>query len=177
MRDSMDLDYMHCPPKYKNLGSFHKYYSGEVKTPYLTIFIGGNHEAVNYMRDLYFGGWVAPNIFYLGQAGSIYVCKGGMRVRVTGLSGIYNDHDFKYCLRTERIPLAGKAKISAYHIKQIEILRMELLARLEIMKQEDPAKYGSDSHPFDIFLTHDWPKDIALYGQRDKLLVYKPFLK
>jgi|LakMenEpi03Aug12_release.lakeMendotaPanAssembly.Ray.scaffolds.fasta_scaffold332443_2 lariat debranching enzyme len=52
------------------------------------------------MRDLYFGGWVAPKIYYLGQAGSIYICKGDLKVRVTGLSGIYNDHDFKYSLRT-----------------------------------------------------------------------------
>ena len=27
-RDEIDLDYMHCPPKYKSLGSFQKYYSG-----------------------------------------------------------------------------------------------------------------------------------------------------
>lgn len=42
-RDQIDLNFMHCPPKYKQLGSFQKYYSGEVLTPYLTIFIGGNH--------------------------------------------------------------------------------------------------------------------------------------
>jgi lariat debranching enzyme len=71
------------------------------------------------MRDLYFGGWVAPKIYYLGQAGSIYICKGEHKIRVTGLSGIYNDNDFKYQLRTERIPLMGKSKISCYHIKQI----------------------------------------------------------
>lgn len=28
MRDNIDLDYMHCPPKYKSMGSFHKYFSG-----------------------------------------------------------------------------------------------------------------------------------------------------
>lgn len=110
---------MHCPPKYKTMGSFSKYYTGEKKTPYLTIFIGGNHEAVNYMRDLYFGGWVAPNIYYLGQAGSIYIRKGSHKVRVSGLSGIYNDYDFKYCLRMERLPLQGKSKITCYHIKQL----------------------------------------------------------
>lgn len=40
------------------MGSFFKYFESK-KAPILTIFIGGNHEAVNYMRDLYFGGWVA----------------------------------------------------------------------------------------------------------------------
>ena len=28
LRDEEDMDYMHCPPKYKSLGMFHKYYSG-----------------------------------------------------------------------------------------------------------------------------------------------------
>lgn len=32
--------------------SFYKYYSGEKKAPVLTIFIGGNHEASNYMWEL-----------------------------------------------------------------------------------------------------------------------------
>jgi len=64
----------------------------------LTIFIGGNHEAVNYLRDVYFGGWVAKNIYYLGQAGSIYVKKGDTSIRITGMSGIYDHKDFKYKL-------------------------------------------------------------------------------
>jgi len=33
----------------------------------LTIFIGGNHEASNYLQELPYGGWVAPNIYYLGE--------------------------------------------------------------------------------------------------------------
>lgn len=58
LRDQTDLDYLHCPQKYKSMGSFFKYFESQ-KAPILTIFIGGNHEAVNYMRELYFGGWVA----------------------------------------------------------------------------------------------------------------------
>lgn len=52
------------------------------------------------MRGLYFGGWVAKNIYYLGQAGSIYVKKGNNKIRITGMSGIYNHRDFQYTLRT-----------------------------------------------------------------------------
>ena len=44
-----------------------RYYSGEKKAPVLTIFIGGNHEASNHMQELSYGGWVAPNIYYLGR--------------------------------------------------------------------------------------------------------------
>lgn len=35
------------------MNDFYKYYSGELIAPYLTIFIGGNHEASNYLRELY----------------------------------------------------------------------------------------------------------------------------
>lgn len=35
--------------------------------PVLTIFIGGNHEASNYLQELPYGGWVAPNIYYMGK--------------------------------------------------------------------------------------------------------------
>ena len=102
------------------------------------MFIGGNHEAVNYMRDLYFGGWVAPNIYFLGQAGSILLQKGQTRIRVAGLSGIYNHRDFQFCLKTERVPLQGRDRVLAYHLKQLEAFRMELLSRINCMKQEDP---------------------------------------
>ena len=71
------------------------------------------------MRDLYFGGWAAPNIYFLGQAGSIYLKKGSQKIRISGLSGIYHHRDFKYALKTERIPLYGKDRIVAYHLKQL----------------------------------------------------------
>lgn len=44
-----------------------RYYSGEKKAPVLTIFIGGNHEASNHLQELPYGGWVAPNIYFLGR--------------------------------------------------------------------------------------------------------------
>lgn len=49
-----------------NLINF-RYYSGEKKAPVLTIFIGGNHEASNHLQELPYGGWVAPNIYFLGK--------------------------------------------------------------------------------------------------------------
>ena len=51
--------------------------------PVLTIFIGGNHEASNYNWELYHGGWVAPNIFFLGYANVVKVAG----VRIGGVSG------------------------------------------------------------------------------------------
>ena len=60
----------------------------------LTIFIGGNHEASNYLRELHFGGWAAPNIYYMGASNVIRIKKGDHEVRIGGLSGIYKPHDF-----------------------------------------------------------------------------------
>ena len=37
--------------------------------PVLTVFIGGNHEASNYLQELPYGGWAAPNIYYMGEYG------------------------------------------------------------------------------------------------------------
>ena len=60
----------------------------------MTIFIGGNHEASNLLRDLYFGGWVAENIYYLGSSGVVKVSKGGESLRVAGVSGIDKHYDY-----------------------------------------------------------------------------------
>lgn len=50
------------------LALFDRYYSEEISAPILTIFIGGNHEASNYLQELPYGGWVAPNIWYMGKS-------------------------------------------------------------------------------------------------------------
>lgn len=53
IRNLNDLSQMACPEKYKNLGNFYLYYSGKKVAPIPTICIGGNHEASNYMWELY----------------------------------------------------------------------------------------------------------------------------
>ena len=40
--------------------------------------------------DRYHGGWLAPNIYYLGHAGCVQVNG----VRIAGASGIFKSHDF-----------------------------------------------------------------------------------
>jgi lariat debranching enzyme len=52
IRNHQDLQCMSVPEKYRQLGGFHKYYTGEKKAPILTIIIGGNHEASNYLLEL-----------------------------------------------------------------------------------------------------------------------------
>ena len=65
--------------------------SGVKHAPVLTIFIGGNHEASNVLQSLYYGGWVAPNIYFLGYAGVVQF--GGLRIG--GLSGIYHNRHYR----------------------------------------------------------------------------------
>ena len=57
----------------------------------MLLAVGGNHEASNHLWELYHGGWVAPNIYYLGHAGVVNF--GG--ARIAGLSGIFNDRHYR----------------------------------------------------------------------------------
>ena len=52
VRNPADLHCLAVPVKYRRLGDFHRYYRGEKVAPFLTIVIGGNHEASNYMMEL-----------------------------------------------------------------------------------------------------------------------------
>lgn len=46
------MNCMACPPKYRQMGDFKDYFEGSAIAPILTIFIGGNHEASNYLQEL-----------------------------------------------------------------------------------------------------------------------------
>lgn len=96
LRSSHDFASLAVPPKYHQLGTFHEYYSGKRIAPVLTLVIGGNHEASNYMWELYHGGWLAPNIYYLGAAGCVRVNG----LRILGASGIYKSHDYNKGMST-----------------------------------------------------------------------------
>jgi len=43
IRHQPDLDDMHCPEKYKQMGTFQDYYDGKKQAGLLTVLIGGNH--------------------------------------------------------------------------------------------------------------------------------------
>jgi len=112
LRSSHDFASLAVPPKYHSLGTFHQYYSGQRKAPVLTIVIGGNHEASNYMWELYYGGWLAENIYYLGAGGCVRVNG----IRIGGLSGIYKGFDYRKGMfwiigrkeRRERADMVGR---------------------------------------------------------------------
>ena len=154
IRNEGDLATMACPSKYREMNTFYKYYSGEKKAPVLTIYIGGNHEASNYHLELFHGGWVAPNIFFLGYAG--VVNYGG--IRIGGLSGIFKQRDFQKG-HYEVPPYNNDTSRSAYHVREYEVFKLLQMTR-----------------PLDIFLSHDWPRGIYHHGNKTQLLRQKKFL-
>jgi lariat debranching enzyme len=154
LRNTADYHSIAVPPKYRSMGSFWKYYAGISHAPMLTIFIGGNHEASQPLSELYFGGWVAPNIYYLGAAGVVRV--GG--IRIGGISGIYKSHDY-HKGRYEQPPYDRSSLRSVYHVRNVEVQRMKCLSSLDIM------------------LSHDWPQGIEQYGNTSDLLRKKPFFR
>jgi lariat debranching enzyme len=91
IRNNVDMDCMACPAKFRKMGTFHEYYSGKRIAPIPTIFVGGNHEASNYLWELYHGGWVCHNIYFMGHCGVVHF--GGLRIG--GLSGIYKEHHYQ----------------------------------------------------------------------------------
>jgi len=149
---------MACPDKYKEMNSFYKYYSGEKVAPVLTIFIGGNHEASNYMQELFYGGYVARNIYYIGCAGVINV--GGLRI--CGMSGIYNQYHYENPVgsRYEHPPYTPSSQRSVYHVRPLQVMQLKMI-----------------SEKVDVFLSHDWPRGICSHGDVNKLLSQKKFLR
>ncbi|XP_065193398.1 uncharacterized protein LOC135824589 [Sycon ciliatum] len=155
VRNEFDLESMAVPVKYRQMQTFHKYYSGEAVAPVLTVFIGGNHEAANHLWELPYGGWVAPNIYYMGFASVL--TYGGLRFG--GLSGIFKQQDFLKG-HFEKPPFDQGTVRSFYHIREVDTFRLHQLAQ-----------------PMDIFLSHDWPNGVAHHGNIDQLLSKKPFFR
>ncbi len=157
LRNPADFHSTSIPPKYQDLGTFPKYYSGESVAPILTIFIGGNHEAGQPLRELYYGGWVAPRIYYLGACGVVSY-RG---IRIGGISGIYKSFDYTMG-HHERFPLDRRAVKSIYHVRNVDVERAKRLAK---------------SSPLDVFVSHDWPQGIEQHGNTSELIRRKPYFR
>ncbi|KAM5363563.1 hypothetical protein ACJZ2D_011947 [Fusarium nematophilum] len=152
VRNAEDLSIMSCPVKYRHLGDFPKYYSGELKAPYLTVFIAGNHEASSHLWELYYGGWVAPNIYYLGAANVLRLGP----LRIAGLSGIWKGFDYRKP-HHERLPFSQDDVKSWYHVREFDVRKL-----LQVRTQVD------------VGLSHDWPRAIEKHGDQEWLFKKKP---
>ncbi|KAG7194278.1 uncharacterized protein KQ657_005005 [Scheffersomyces spartinae] len=157
IRNRGDLQGMAVPAKYLQLGDFHEYYSGKRTAPVLTVFIGGNHESSSYLKELKYGGWVAPNIYFLGEYGTIWF-RG---LKISGLSGIYNSKSFLMnYYKDEILPYTEKSIRTVYHVNPKNTLKMLL-----------------EETPGDIVLSHDWPQGIELLGDSKRLFQTKPHFR
>ncbi|RLV96532.1 Lariat debranching enzyme [Spathaspora sp. JA1] len=157
LRSTQDYQALNVPPKYRTLGDFHSYYDGTLTAPYLTIFIGGNHENSSYLQELKYGGWVAPRIYYLGEFGSVWY-RG---IQIAGWSGIFNRSTFsRNDLHFERPPYRRDELVSVYHQKLSNFIKLYMM-----------------NHDLDIVMSHDWPVGIEQYGNKSKLLSLKPYFK
>lgn len=117
------------PFKYLNhTGDFYKYYDGSKSAPILTLVIGGNHEASHFMRELNFGGWLCPNVYYLGAASVVNLRLKNLReinpelgsgqqnlIKILGLSGIFKPYSFTQ--DHPKLPFDEDTKRDCYHIR------------------------------------------------------------
>jgi hypothetical protein len=72
----------------------------------------------------YHGGWVAPNIYYLGAAGCVNV--GGLNI--AGISGIYKSHDYTLG-RFESMPYNHSTVRSIYHTRHYDTFRLHMVCK------------------------------------------------
>lgn len=112
------------------------------------------------------GGWLAPNIYFLGEAGAVDVNG----VIIVGASGIYKSHDYTTG-RHEQVPYSPSDIRSVYHTRIFDIWRLKLLAN-----SRGSASAGPSSRP-DIVMSHDWPNTIEQHGDVHGLIKRKPFFK
>lgn len=159
IRGPDDFKSISIPPKYQRMGDFHKYYSGELKAPIPTIFIGGNHESMRHLMSLPYGGYVASNIYYLGYSNVIWY-RG---IRIGSLSGIWKEWD------------VDRPRMN---LKQLEEINWECnIKNLYHVRKTDLIPLFMIKKPMNLMLSHDWPSDIAYYGDTKSLLKKKPFFK
>ncbi|KAJ6516481.1 lariat debranching enzyme, C-terminal domain-containing protein [Mycena sanguinolenta] len=156
LRCNADLYTMKAPTKFRLLRDFHNYYAGRKTAPILTIVVGGNHEAMGHMWECFHGGWLAPNIYFLGYAGCVLV-DGWLRI--AGSSGIHKAENYK-AGHFERLPYIPSTLVSAYHTRQYGVERLMNL--------------NNNGPKVDIFMSHDWPLGIERHGDTQALLREKP---
>ncbi|GKT56863.1 unnamed protein product [Colletotrichum tofieldiae] len=151
-RNAADLTVMSVPAKYRELGDFWEYYAGHRTAPYLTVFAGGNHEAASHMWELFYGGWAAPNIYYLGAANVLRLGP----LRIAGMSGIWKGFDYRKA-HHERLPMGLDEIKSFYHVREVDVRKL-LLLREQV----------------DVGISHDWPRAIERWGDEKALWRMKP---
>src|SRR5271169_2914567 len=106
------------------------------------------------LTSRFYGGWVAPNIYYLGVSGVVSF-RG---IMIGGLSGIYKRYHYHQG-HHERLPYTEDTKRSIYHIREYDVHKLSML--------RNPT----------VVMSHDWPAGIHRYGDHRGLLARKPHFR
>ena len=95
----------------------------------------------------YHGGWLAPNIYFLGFAGCVQVNG----IRIAGASGIFQHYDFQkgtshgpvrhsiplspvyFTGQFERVPYDRSTMRSIYHVREYNVRRLSLVSLIIII--------------------------------------------
>ena len=142
-RNDADLETMAAPAKYRVLGDFPDFYSGDFGFPWPVYFIGGNHEPYGFLDLIPNGGPVLENCFYLGRAGTVETHG----LKVVGMSGIYNQDKFE----------ATRPRVADFKKKSNK--------DYTYFNQEDVERALEFRRP-DILVVHDWPAGIIAAENR-----------
>eukprot|EP00474_Spongospora_subterranea_P004430 CRZ04888.1 hypothetical protein [Spongospora subterranea] len=144
-RNAGDLAQTHMCDKFQSRHSFYKYYARESTSPCPTIVVGGEHDPSNYLFEMYFGGWLAPRIYYLGASGCVRF--GGLRI--AGISGVYDQERFD----------------TGYH--EPFPLRADDLRTFPFTRQAELFKLRQISGGVDLVLSYDWPTGVTRHLDDD----------
>eukprot|EP00727_Mastigamoeba_balamuthi_P011167 m51a1_g6673 putative lariat debranching enzyme (484) ;mRNA; f:207649-209100 len=156
-RDDRDLRTVSMPPRYRRLGTFRNYLPSPDGAPAAraapcpTLFVGGNHEASEHMRELQHGGWAAPNIWYMGAAGVVTFAG----LRIAGVSGIFKPYDYARGYDEQGPGLTDESARSAYHTREFETFRL--------------AQLRGSGRLLDVLVSHEWPRGIVEHGDAERL--------
>lgn len=132
-RNEGDLEYMHCPKKYRELGDFWMFYKGAEEFPVPLLFIGGNHEPWNFLDENRKGGILVPNIEFLGRVGMRNING----IQIVGLSGVYSPKYFNASHIDWPYPISMRKQAIYYNYEDL-----------------DKALGFGEA---DILLVHEWP--------------------
>jgi hypothetical protein len=130
IRNELDSAYMPVPERYRALG---EYALIQDPWPVPTLFIGGNHEPWNVLEALPEGGYLQPNLEYLGRSG----LRTFGPLRIAGLSGVHSPRAIDNPRQRWPFPPA-QARDASYYRRE----DLKRLARLA---------------PLDVLLLHEWP--------------------
>lgn len=133
IRGENDLEYMHCPEKYRTIGDFSKFSNGIEKFPLPLLFIGGNHEPWNFLDEKSEGGFLTHNIEFLGRVGKRNIDG----IDIVGVSGIFSQRFFNEPRPVQPYPISKRRQVTYFNNNDIE----------------KAMKAGRT----DILLTHEWP--------------------